>query len=142
MTRRSENRDSSVMMSSVMPSLKKSCCGSPLRLTKGVENVSGAEGSIGVGRVARAKPDGYTIDLGSQGPHGLNAAFYSLPYDVFADFEPISPLVPIPYVLFARKTMPTKDLNELIAWLKANPDKASTAVTGASQRLVAMLLQK
>ena len=107
-----------------------------------IENVSGGDGNIGVGRLARARPDGYTIDLGTQGPHGLNAAFYSLSYDVFADFEPISPLVPIPYVLFAKKTMPTKDLNELIAWLKANPDKASTAVTGASQRLVAMLFQK
>jgi tripartite-type tricarboxylate transporter receptor subunit TctC len=107
-----------------------------------VENVSGADGSIGVGRVARAKPDGYTIDIGTQGPHGLNAAFYSLPYDVLTDFEPISPLVPIPYVLFAGKSMPAKNLNELIAWLKANPDKASIAVTAASQRLVAMLFQK
>src|SRR5262245_44862948 len=95
-----------------------------------VENVSGADGSIGAGRVARAKPDGYTIDIGTQGPHGLNAAFYSLPYDVFADFEPISPLVPIPYVLFARKTMPTKDLNELIALMKANHDMESNAVIG------------
>jgi tripartite-type tricarboxylate transporter receptor subunit TctC len=107
-----------------------------------IENVSGADGSIGAGRVARAKPDGYTTDFGTQGPHALNAAFYSLPYDVFTDFEPISPLVPVPYVLFARRTIPTKDLNGLIAWLKANPDKASTAVTGASQRLVALLFQK
>jgi tripartite-type tricarboxylate transporter receptor subunit TctC len=54
-----------------------------------------------------------------------NGAFYSLPYDVLNDFEPIVPLVTSPVVLFARKTMPAKDLNELIAWLKANPDKAS-----------------
>jgi len=107
-----------------------------------IENVSGGDGNIGVGRLARARPDGYTIDLGTQSPHGLNAVFYSLPYDVLTDFEPISPLVPIPYVLFARKSMPAKNLNELIAWLKANPDKASTAVTAASQRLVAMLFQK
>jgi len=129
---------SSDVVGRVLAERMKGALGQPII----VENVSGADGSIGVGRVARAKPDGYTIDIGTQGPHGLNAAFYSLPYDVFADFEPISPLVPIPYVLFARKTMPTKDLNELIAWLKANPDKASTAVTAASQRLVAMLFQK
>jgi tripartite-type tricarboxylate transporter receptor subunit TctC len=107
-----------------------------------IENVSGADGSIGVGRLARARPDGYTIDLGYQGVHVLNGAFYSLPYDVLNDFEPISPLVTIPQVLFARKTMPAKDLKELIAWLKANPDKASAAVTSAGLRLISMLFQK
>ena len=93
-----------------------------------IENVSGADGSIGAGRAARARPDGYTIDLGFMGTHVLNGAFYSLPYDVLNDFAPISPLVTVPFVLFARKTMPAKDLNELIAWLKANPNKASAAV--------------
>src|SRR5262249_50769952 len=83
-----------------------------------VENVSGANASIGIGRLARARPDGYTIDLANQAGHVLNGALYSLPYDVLNDFEPISPLVTIPYVLFARKTMPANDLNELIAWLK------------------------
>ena len=90
-----------------------------------IENVSGADGSIGTGRAARARPDGYTIDLGNLGNHVLNGACYSLPYDVLNDFAPISPLVMAPGVLFARKTMPAKDLNELIVWLKANPDKAS-----------------
>jgi tripartite-type tricarboxylate transporter receptor subunit TctC len=74
--------------------------------------------------------------------HALNGAFYSLPYDVLNDFEPISPLVTNPAVLFARKTMPAKDLNELIAWLKANPDTASAAFTSASVRLIFMLFQK
>jgi tripartite-type tricarboxylate transporter receptor subunit TctC len=96
-----------------------------------VENVGGANGSIGIGRVARARPDGYTIDLGNQGGHVLNGAFYSLPHDVLNDFEPISPLVTIPLVLLARKTMPASDLNELIAWLKVNPDKASAGTSGS-----------
>jgi tripartite-type tricarboxylate transporter receptor subunit TctC len=58
-----------------------------------IENVGGADGSIGVGRAARARPDGYTIDIGFQGSHVLNGAFYSLPYDVLKDFGAISPLV-------------------------------------------------
>jgi tripartite-type tricarboxylate transporter receptor subunit TctC len=107
-----------------------------------VENVSGANGSIGVGRLARAKPDGYTIDLGHQSPHALNAALYSLPYDVLTDFEPISPVVTIPFVLFARKTMPANDLNELIAWLRANPDKASAGIITTGVHLITAILQK
>jgi tripartite-type tricarboxylate transporter receptor subunit TctC len=106
-----------------------------------IENVSGADGSIGVGRAARAKPDGYTIDLGFVGSHVLNAAFYSLPYDVLNDFEPISPLDAFSLVLFARKTMPAKNLNELIAWLKANPDRASVGSTTVGFRLVNMIFQ-
>jgi len=107
-----------------------------------VENVGGANGSIGVGRAARAKPDGYTIDLGFRGGHVLNGAFYSLPYDVLNDFEPISPVVTTPFVLFARKTMPSKDLHELIAWLKANPDKASAGIVAVGLHLVATHFQK
>ena len=76
------------------------------------------------------------------GTHVLNGAFYSLPYDVLNDFAPISPLVTVPYVLFARKTMPAKDLNELIAWLKANPNKASAGITSVGYRLLAAFFQK
>ena len=72
----------------------------------------------------------------------LNGALYSLPYDVFKDFAPISPLATNPLGLFARKMMPAKDLNELIAWLKANPNKASAAVTAVGPRLVAAFFQK
>jgi tripartite-type tricarboxylate transporter receptor subunit TctC len=107
-----------------------------------VENVSGANGSIGVGRVARARPDGYTIDLGFLGGHVQNGAFYSLPYDVLNDFEPISPLVATPYVIFARKTMPANDLRELVVWLKANPDKASAAIVTVGVHLVTAFFQK
>jgi tripartite-type tricarboxylate transporter receptor subunit TctC len=95
-----------------------------------VENVTGASGSLGVGRVARAKPDGYTISLGYLGTHVFNGAALTLPYDVLNDFEPVSLLVSNPLVIVARKTMPAKDLPELIAWLKANPGKASEGTTG------------
>jgi tripartite-type tricarboxylate transporter receptor subunit TctC len=106
-----------------------------------IENVSGADGSIGVGRAARAKPDGYTIDLGFTSSNVLNAAFYSLPYDVLNDFAPIAPLAAYSMVLFARKTMPAKNLNELIAWLKANPDKAFAAITTVGFRLLNVFFQ-
>jgi tripartite-type tricarboxylate transporter receptor subunit TctC len=107
-----------------------------------VENVSGANGSIGVGRVARARPDGYTIDLGFLGGHVQNGALYSLSYDVMNDFEPIAPLVATPYIIFARKTLPANDLHELIALLKANPDKASGAVVTLGVQLITALFQK
>jgi tripartite-type tricarboxylate transporter receptor subunit TctC len=76
-----------------------------------IENIGGADGSIGTGRAARARPDGYTIDIGLSATHVLNGAFYSLQYDVLNDFAAISPLVTAPVVLFARKTMPAKDLS-------------------------------
>jgi tripartite-type tricarboxylate transporter receptor subunit TctC len=105
-----------------------------------IENVSGADGSIGAGRTARARPDGYTIDIGYLGNHVLNGAFYSLQYDLLNDFAPISPLVALPLVLFARKTMPAKDLSELIAWLKAN--KASAGTSAVDFRLITTFFQK
>jgi tripartite-type tricarboxylate transporter receptor subunit TctC len=107
-----------------------------------IENVSGADGSIGTGRVARARPDGYTIELGTTSTHMLNGAVYSLPYDVVNDFAPISPLATTPSFLFTRKTMPPKDLNELIVWLKANPNKASAATAVTSLRLLTAFFQK
>jgi len=107
-----------------------------------IENVSGADGSIGVGRAARAAPDGYTLNIGIGATHVLNSAFYSLQYDVLNDFAPISPLVAAPLVLLARKTMPAKDLNELIAWLKANPNKASAGFGSSSTHLLAAFFRK
>jgi tripartite-type tricarboxylate transporter receptor subunit TctC len=115
---------------------------SPLGQPVVIENITGAEGNIGTGRAARAQPDGYTIMLGSISTHVLNGAFYSLPYDVVNDFAPIAALNMSPFVLYARKSMPANDLNELIAWLKANPNKASAGVATASNRLVCALFQK
>jgi tripartite-type tricarboxylate transporter receptor subunit TctC len=107
-----------------------------------VENVAGANGSIGIGRVARARPDGYTIDLGFLGGHVYNSVLYSLQYDALQDFQPIAPLVTTPYVIFARKTLPANDLNELIAWLKANPDKATAATVTVGVTVITALFQK
>jgi tripartite-type tricarboxylate transporter receptor subunit TctC len=107
-----------------------------------IENVSGANGSIGTGRAARAAPDGYTVDIGLQSTHVMNGALYSLPYDLSGSFEPVAPLVTTPVTLFARKTMPGKDLSELIAWLKANPDKANHAATTAGIQAYGALFQR
>jgi tripartite-type tricarboxylate transporter receptor subunit TctC len=107
-----------------------------------VENVAGADGSIGVGRAARARPDGYTIDLGTMSTHVLNGAFYSLPYDLLNDFTPIAALEKAALMIVGRKTLAAKDLPELIAWLNASPNKASVAVITAGIRLLATYFQK
>jgi tripartite-type tricarboxylate transporter receptor subunit TctC len=107
-----------------------------------IENVTGADGSIGAGRAARAKPDGYTIDFGFNGNHVLNGAVYSLTYDVLNDFAPIAPLATTPGILVARKSIPARDLNELIAWLKTNPNKASVGIATVGFRLMLIFFQK
>jgi tripartite-type tricarboxylate transporter receptor subunit TctC len=94
-----------------------------------VDNVAGAGGSIGVGKVARSAPDGYTLGIGQWSHYVLNGATYALQYDLLADFAPISLIVTGPLLLVSRKDLPANDLKGLIAWLKANPDKA-TAGTG------------
>jgi tripartite-type tricarboxylate transporter receptor subunit TctC len=107
-----------------------------------IENVTGADGSIGTARAARSNADGYTIDLGIMSTHVLNGGFYSLSYDVLNDFTPISPLVTVPVVFFARKTIPANNLGELIAWLRANPAKASAGTYSVGGRLLTVLFQK
>jgi tripartite-type tricarboxylate transporter receptor subunit TctC len=107
-----------------------------------IENVGGAEGSIGTGRAAHARPDGYTICLGIMDTHVLNGAFYALTYDVLTDFAPISALATNPVVLYARRTLPVKDVNDLVAWLKVQGNQASAGVNSLNLRLVAMLFQK
>jgi tripartite-type tricarboxylate transporter receptor subunit TctC len=94
-----------------------------------VDNVAGAGGSIGVGKVARSAADGYTLGIGQWSHYVLNGATYALQYDLLADFAPISLIVTGPLLLVSRKDLPANDLKGLIAWLKANPDKA-TAGTG------------
>src|SRR5215468_10974260 len=86
-----------------------------------IDNVGGAAGRIGTGRVARAAPDGYTLGYGSTSTHVVNGAVYSLNYDVVNDFTPISLLIENSYSIVGRKTLPASNLKELIAWLKANP---------------------
>ena len=107
-----------------------------------IENIGGADGSVGVGRTARARPDGYTICLGVDATFVLNGGFHSLPYDVLNDFEPISAFATGPIVLVAKKAMPAENLNELIAWLKAHPNQASAGMNALIFRLLAARLQR
>jgi tripartite-type tricarboxylate transporter receptor subunit TctC len=109
-----------------------------------VENVTGASGSIGTGRVARAAPDGYTISVGDWSTHVINGAIYPLTYDLVTDFEPVGLLPSSPQTILSKNAVPAKDLKELIGWLKANQDKLSwgTAGAGAPGHITALLLQK
>jgi len=100
-----------------------------------IENVTGASGVIGVGRAARAPGDGYTLSLGGWPSHVLNSAIFTVDYDVLKDFEPVSPLVSEPLLIVAKQAMPASDLKELVAWLKANPGKASLGTTGSGGAL-------
>src|ERR1700692_21620 len=88
-----------------------------------VENVGGAGGSIGVGRLARATPDGYTIDIGQWGTH-VGSIIYNLNYDLETDFEPIGLISNNPQLLVATKALPADDLKALVAWMKAHPGDA------------------
>jgi tripartite-type tricarboxylate transporter receptor subunit TctC len=96
-----------------------------------IENVTGANGNIGVGRVVRAAPDGYTIGVGSYNSHVVNGAVYTLPFDVLRDFEPVAMLSTSTSIVIGKKTLAANNLAELIAWLKANPDKALVGMPGA-----------
>jgi tripartite-type tricarboxylate transporter receptor subunit TctC len=107
-----------------------------------IENAVGADGSIGTGRAARARPDGYTIEFGITSTHVFNGAYYSLAYDPISDFAPIALVVNTAYILLARTTFPANDLRQLIAWLKANPNKASIAVATVGIRLLATAFQQ
>jgi tripartite-type tricarboxylate transporter receptor subunit TctC len=113
----------------------------PLGQSIVIENVTGAEGSIGVGRAVRARPDGYTICLGTTGTNVLNSALYPLPYDPLNDFVPISMFAMIPLVLYSKRAIPAKSLAELIAWAKANANKAWAGTIAGSFRLMTMLFQ-
>src|SRR5262249_3715 len=96
-----------------------------------IENVPGASGTIGVGRVARADADGYTLVLGNWATRVLNGPMFALQYDLQKDFTPVSLISSDPLMIVVKKTMPVRDLNEFVAWLKANPDQATQGTTGA-----------
>ena len=107
-----------------------------------VENVSGAGGSIGVGRLARSTPDGYAIDIGQWDTHVLNGIIYKLNYDLQTEFAPIGLVSLNPVLLVARKAFPADDLKSLVTWMKAHPGEIKLASVSATSRLGGFLLEK
>jgi tripartite-type tricarboxylate transporter receptor subunit TctC len=110
----------------MMAERMKSSLGQPVI----VEDVTGAAGTIAVGRVVRAAPDGYTLSLGNNSSHVMAGATYALQYDLLKDLEPVALLVSNPELVVAKKALPPNDLRGLIAWLKANPGKATQGGAG------------
>jgi len=108
-----------------------------------VEYVTGAAGSVGTGRVARAAPDGYTIVCGHFGTHATNGVVYQLNYDLVKDFAPISLLPRNPYLFVVRKNFPADNLKAFMGYVKANPEKVQMGHPGVSTapHLAALQLQ-
>src|SRR5262245_35081906 len=106
-----------------------------MRVTLGqpiiIENATGAAGSIAVGRVVRAAPDGYTLSIGHWSTHVVNGAVCPLHYDLLRDLEPIALLPNNPMIVVSKKSVPANDLNELIAWVKDNQDRISVGTAGS-----------
>jgi tripartite-type tricarboxylate transporter receptor subunit TctC len=96
-----------------------------------IDNTVGAAGSIAMGRVARAAPDGYLIAIGHIGPNVFNGVIYNLQYDLLKDFAPVAMVATNPQVLVGKTSLPAKDLKELVAWTKANGDRVSFGTAGA-----------
>jgi tripartite-type tricarboxylate transporter receptor subunit TctC len=109
-----------------------------------IENIGGAAGSLGVTRAVRASPDGYTLSIGTSTTHMLTGGLYALPFDLLHDLEPIILIGSEPLLIVGKKSLPADDLNGLIAWLKANPDKASVGIAGvgATGHLAGISFQK
>jgi tripartite-type tricarboxylate transporter receptor subunit TctC len=126
------------MMRTLVEAMRRSL-GQPLI----IENVTGASGTLGVTRAVRAAPDGYTVSVGNWPTHVINGAIYPLPFDLLKDFDPVARLSSNPYVIAGRKDLPARDLKELIAWLKANPNATEgTAGPGAGQHISGVYFQK
>jgi tripartite-type tricarboxylate transporter receptor subunit TctC len=108
--------------------------GERMRTTLGesllVENVTGAAGTIGVGRVVRAAPNGYTLSVGHWSTHVVNGAIYPLEFDLLKDLAPVAQLTNYPMVLVAKNAVPAKDVKEFIAWARAHKDKISAGSVG------------
>jgi tripartite-type tricarboxylate transporter receptor subunit TctC len=95
-----------------------------------VENTTGAAGTLGVTRVARAAPDGYTIVIGHWSTHVVNPAIYPLTFNIVDDFEPLASIATNPQLVVSRKDLPVTDLKGLIEWAKANSDKVTAGTAG------------
>jgi tripartite-type tricarboxylate transporter receptor subunit TctC len=109
-----------------------------------IENIAGATGSTGVSRAVRSAPDGYTLSIGTSTTHALIGGLYTLPFDLLKDLEPVILIGSEPLLIAGRKGLPADDLKGLMAWLKANPDKASVGVggLGASGHLAGIWFEK
>ena len=117
--------------------------GRALKQTMVVENTVGAAGTIGVGRVARANPDGYTVGIGHWSTHVVNGAIYALQYDLLKDFEPVALIASNPQILVTKNAVPAQDLRELVTWVKANQERISvgTAGIGAASHVTGVYFQ-
>jgi tripartite-type tricarboxylate transporter receptor subunit TctC len=113
----------------------------PLGQSLVIENVGGAGGTIAVGRVARAAPDGYTIDIGQWDTH-VGSIIFPINHDPEKDFEPIGLISINPQLLVARKNLPADDLKGLVAWMKANPGEAKYINQNAAAHVSGILLQQ
>ena len=108
-----------------------------------IDNITGAGGSIGVGRVARAAPDGYMLSIGHWGTHVVNGAYYSLPFNLLTDFEPVAMIASNPQVIISKNAVPAVNLKELIAWISANQGKVlmGTGGVGGASHMGAIYFQ-
>jgi tripartite-type tricarboxylate transporter receptor subunit TctC len=109
-----------------------------------IENTTGAAGSIGVGRVARAPADGYTVGIGHWSTHVVNGAIYPLTYDLLKDLDPVALLPANPQLIVARPNVPAKDLKELVAWMTENQNKITggTAGVGSASHIGGIYFQQ
>src|ERR1700726_708435 len=116
----------------------------PLGETILIGNVTGAGGSLGVGRTVRSAPDGYTLGFGHLGTNVANGAIYKLGYDLVADLEPVVLLPSNPMIIVSTNAIPAKSLRELIAWLKARPTPptAGTAGAGSGSHIAGLYFEK
>jgi tripartite-type tricarboxylate transporter receptor subunit TctC len=109
-----------------------------------VDNTTGAGGTIGTGKVARAAPDGYLVSIGHWGTHVVNGAYYtSLPFHVYNDFAPVALIASNPQIIISKPSVPATNLKELVAWVRANPDKVlmGTGGVGGASHIAAVYFQ-
>jgi tripartite-type tricarboxylate transporter receptor subunit TctC len=108
-----------------------------------IDNTTGAGGSIGVAKVVRAPPDGYMVSLGHWGTHVVNGAYYSLPFNLLTDLEPVALIATNPQVIISKLAVPAKNLKELVAWIGANQGKVlmGTGGVGGASHMAAIYFQ-
>ena len=106
-----------------------------------IENVTGAGGSLGVGRTVRSPPDGYTVGFGHLGTNVANGAIYKLGYDLVTDLEPVVLLPSNPMIIVSKNTVPAKTLKELLAWLKARPAPATAGTAGSGSHIAGLYFE-